>query len=224
MSVVVALLETARVSEPELARLHALLPPEERAAAERMADARTHVCARAHVRRCLSHERPAVPETAWTFSRTEAGKPFVTGPTAFAPPLDLSLSHTDGLVVCAVASAPVGVDAEPLARAPEILETVLRAFAPPEVAALLALAPAERERRAVELWTVKEAYLKALGTGIARHLDRLVVRRDGRSGDPEGLWRLEETEELCVRTRAFGDRWVVATAAGPRASITYRSA
>ncbi|MFO0735602.1 MAG: 4'-phosphopantetheinyl transferase superfamily protein [Labilithrix sp.] len=222
----VSLLETARVSAEERARFRAMLPADELAAAERMSDAHLHICARAWVRASLTREAPEVPADAWTFERTEAGKPFVTAPSrAF----EFSLSHTDGLVVVAVggAGAGVGVDVESLARAPDILETVLRAFAPAELAALRTLPAAEQPRGAVELWTVKEAYLKGLGTGISRHLDRFAVAPEDLDQPRlrhERVWHVEEAPGWRVHTRVVGERWIVATAVAANETIAYRPA
>lgn len=195
-------LETAQARR---ATFRAVLAPEELATAERMralnADADGYLAARWLVRACLSRAVPAVAPAAWTFARTEAGKPFVTGP-GHAADLHFNLSHTDGLVACAVGTSAVGIDVEALERGTDILATVHRAFAPRE------LVPAPDARRAVELWTVKEAYLKGLGTGIARHLDRFVVVPEA----PD-RWRAEESADWCVHTRLVGGRWVLAVAA-----------
>jgi 4'-phosphopantetheinyl transferase len=212
--VTVALLDVTRVGAEELARLRATLSPSELEKAERMSDARLHICARGLVRRCLSRERPETPAEAWTFERTEAGKPFVTGP---APGPSFSLSHTDGLV--AVAVGECGVDVEALSRGNEILDTVLRAFAPAELEEVRLLPADDQVRRAVELWTAKEAYLKALGTGISRHLDRVVLTHLG-----NGAWRVEESRDWRVETRVVLERWVLATAVPANEAIAYRPA
>lgn len=215
MSVVVASLEVARLSDAELDRFRALLPADELASATRMRDARLHLSARAFFRESLSRVHREIAPHEWTFARTDAGKPYVTGPAARLSRMpEASLSHTEGLVAVAVADAPVGVDVEPLARAPEVLETVRLAFAPAELAALSALPTAEQGRRAVELWTVKEAYLKALGTGISRHLDRFAVMPLG-----GGAWRIDESDAWRVHVRVVAERWIVAIAAGANASI-----
>lgn len=82
-------------------------------------------------------------------------------------PLRFNLSHTEGLVVLAVAQTGVGVDVEWLDRPGRTVELADRYFAPAEVAALRAL-PIERQRdRFFDLWTLKESYIKARGLGLA---------------------------------------------------------
>jgi 4'-phosphopantetheinyl transferase len=72
-----------------------------------------------------------------------------------------------GLVACAVADRRVGVDAEPLSRAPAILDLGPRFLAEAEREALSRLDAASRAYRAITLWTLKEAYAKARGLGLA---------------------------------------------------------
>jgi 4'-phosphopantetheinyl transferase len=76
------------------------------------------------------------------------------------------------LVVCGVMSASeIGVDVEYLDRATNCLELARRFFAPVEAAALAA-APVSRQRAEfLRYWTLKEAFIKARGMGLAIPLD-----------------------------------------------------
>ncbi|MEU1185869.1 4'-phosphopantetheinyl transferase superfamily protein [Streptomyces sp. NPDC005820] len=92
------------------------------------------------------------------------GRPTLLG----APvPLHFSLSHSHGLVLFGVASTPVGVDVQ---RVPsrETTELCLSKLHPQERAELVRLAADARPLVFGRLWTRKEAYLKGLGTGLAR--------------------------------------------------------
>ncbi|MCA9688440.1 MAG: 4'-phosphopantetheinyl transferase superfamily protein [Myxococcales bacterium] len=78
-----------------------------------------------------------------------------------------NLSHTDGLAVCAVARGDIGVDVEDTSRRSSGISIAEHFFAAPEVAALRALPePAQRDRF-FDYWTLKEAYIKARGMGLA---------------------------------------------------------
>ncbi|MDB4994789.1 MAG: 4-phosphopantetheinyl transferase superfamily protein [Myxococcaceae bacterium] len=84
------------------------------------------------------------------------------------PGLSFNLSNALTLVVCAVADAPtVGVDVEPLARADQVFRVASDVFTATERAELASLDAASANRRAVELWTLKEAYMKARGLGMS---------------------------------------------------------
>lgn len=84
------------------------------------------------------------------------------------PPLHFSLAHSRGLIAVAVAPRVIGVDVERL-PSPETVEACARALHPGEQAELAAAPPGERRAHFGRLWTRKEAYLKALGTGLSRH-------------------------------------------------------
>lgn len=97
----------------------------------------------------------------------------------------LSLSHSGGWIACATAPVAVGVDLEVQAAARQRDLQALAALvcAPPERDWLLSQ-PAETQQQCfLQLWCLKEAYFKCLGTGI--DLER--IRRSAWcvcSGDP----------------------------------------
>lgn len=89
-----------------------------------------------------------------------AGKPVLVSPQAR---LHLSVSARGEIAAVAVARTRIGIDLE-RADGPHVIPwNILRAN---ERAALNGLPEAERIRAFLRLWTVKEAYLKALGTGL----------------------------------------------------------
>ena len=97
---------------------------------------------------------------------SEYGKPLFADSS-----LHFSLSHTEGLVVCAVGDRDLGVDAE--RKHPYNEALVRRFFTEKEQAILL-----ESEDPAdcfIRLWTLKESYLKALGCGLIRPLDSFSI-------------------------------------------------
>jgi 4'-phosphopantetheinyl transferase len=88
-------------------------------------------------------------------------------PAHHSTDLCFNLSHTDGLVVLAIARQPVGVDVEWLDRRGRTIELADRYFAPTEITALRALPETAQRDRFFDLWTLKEAYIKARGLGLA---------------------------------------------------------
>jgi 4'-phosphopantetheinyl transferase len=91
-----------------------------------------------------------------------------------------SLSHTNGMVACAVTSAAaVGVDVERLDRGVDAAKIAARFFAPEETAQLTRLDGDARRAHFCDIWTLKEALVKALGTGIASSLASLAFTVDG---------------------------------------------
>lgn len=102
-------------------------------------------------------------------------------PEAARPGVFFSLSHSGGAVACAVGDSPVGADVERI-RPVRTEALARRFFAPEETRALLRLPPERRLAAFFELWTRKESYLKALGTGLARPLSSFCVLPAGADG------------------------------------------
>ncbi|GEM_PF-2354692 len=105
-----------------------------------------------------------------TLDQTERGKPFVTQPT-HARKTAFSLSHTRGLVGCALSSGEsVGLDLESMARRLAVQELLSEVLSPDELSqwqlSLGVLAGDAGLERFLEIWTLKEALSKALGVGL----------------------------------------------------------
>lgn len=131
---------------------------------------------RALVRTALSRYADVAPE-AWVFTRNAYGRPELTSPSG-VPPLRFNLSHSHGLAACLVAlDYEVGIDVEYLDRHSGCADIARRFFSPSENALLRAASgEPERERqRFFELWTAKEAYIKAIGIGLSMPLDAFSI-------------------------------------------------
>jgi 4'-phosphopantetheinyl transferase len=156
----------------------ALLSNEE---AERMArlvferDRRRFLLTRALVRTMLSRYASVAP-AAWSFTANVHGRPEILHRPRGVPDLRFNLSHTDGLIACAVTiGREVGVDVEHIGR--RLTHDVAgRFFAPREVDDLRALSPDEQSRVFFDYWTLKEAYIKARGFGLALPLADFAFR------------------------------------------------
>lgn len=100
----------------------------------------------------------------------EGGKPTLAGGPAF------SLSHSGARVLCALSDRPVGAD---LQQQRPYNPALARRFFTAEEGTWLE-AQQERDLAFTLLWSLKESYVKLLGTGIAAaHLDSFTVRMDG---------------------------------------------
>ncbi len=166
-----------------------------------------YVATRVLVRRVLGGYLGCAPASL-RFAEGEHGRPHLATPS----PVRFNLSNTRGLVVClACAHYEVGVDVELASRAPELLGLAPNVFAPAELQGLRDLDAPSRPRRAVDLWTLKEAYIKARGLGLAIPLDGFAFRLedearvdiDASLGDHGDAWQF--------RTLALGPH-IVSTA------------
>ena len=127
--------------------------------------ARNHLRAiRITLRRALSHAiGNAVKPHAWRFQTTSFGRPQVA---PGLPQVHFCVSHIETMSVIAVSrDVPVGVDIETIGRA---CAGVIEDFCSPrERRALAQLNEPARSRAFARLWTLKEAYTKLTGTGLA---------------------------------------------------------
>lgn len=125
------------------------------------------------------------------FQRNAYGKPSLKPPCKL--PIEFNLSNTRGLVVCAVAQRhAVGIDVEPLDRQAEYLGLARHYFAAPEIALLEQRPPAEQRQAFIELWTLKEAFIKARGMGLSLPLDSFAF--DLSAGHPPRISLLARSE------------------------------
>lgn len=179
-----------------------------------------YLVTRALVRAVLGKHLTKTPSEL-TFVRNEHGRPELPSPSTTR----FNVTNTTALVACAVVSdREIGVDAEPLARGDDIVAIATTVFTSHEREMLGQLEIDARRRRAVELWTIKEAYIKARGLGMALPVDRLeaIFAADGASlrfleplVDDPGRWSLvtHEIEEhlvsLCVERRERDAKGIV---------------
>lgn len=145
---------------------------------------------------------------------TEAthGRPELGG--AHAGRLHFNWSHSGDLALVAIArSVQPGIDLEHRARrgARDVQALAQRFFAPQEAQALAALPAEERPPAFLQLWTVKEAVLKAQGRGLAYGLHRVVVELR-ESGPALVHFADEPTAPWHVRELSPDPAWVAAVA------------
>jgi 4'-phosphopantetheinyl transferase len=130
------------------------------------------------LRTTLSRYAKTVPGT-WRFVVNDHGKPRIapeSGPTA----PEFNLAHTAGIAVLAVAAGrDVGVDVENRSRRARVRQLIDRFFAPEEAAEMGKLPAADLHDRFFLTWTLKEAYIKALGRGLAQPLDSFAFQLTG---------------------------------------------
>ncbi len=137
-------------------------------------DRDAYLLAHALTRTLLAGQLEVEPR-ALRFKAGPHGRPELDWPRS-SPALRFNLSHTRGLVACALAlEHDVGVDVEHFERRVELEQVARSVFSEPERAALMALPPEGRRRRFFELWTLKEAYIKAVGKGLALPLRAITL-------------------------------------------------
>ena len=216
------------LADPLLSHLRASLSPEERARAERFAfeDARVRfIAAHGMLRTIVSryvNERPGT----LMFTSGRHGKPSLAGLRGAVEEVRFNLTHSHDSALIAVArNREVGVDLERIRGNVESLELAERFFSPSEFERLRHLPSDQANRLFFTLWTSKEAYLKARGTGLSLGLDRFEIRFV--SEEPMARVRLlgesREHENCLVRILSLGPDYAGAVAAeGEDWRVSYR--
>lgn len=180
-----------------------LLTPEER---ERVArkripiDGRRTLTSRACLRILLGGYL-GVPPHEIALAAGAGGKPALAGPAASGQ-LEFNVSHSGEWVLLGFSRGlAVGVDVEHH-RELEFDDLVKGFFSPAERAAWAALPPDGRREAFFATWTRKEAYLKALGVGLAKSLDSFTVTV-GASTTPQLVW--------CADASHASEHWSIAS-------------
>ncbi|MGO9958826.1 MAG: 4'-phosphopantetheinyl transferase family protein [Solirubrobacteraceae bacterium] len=174
------------------------LPAPEREHAARLgrADARAAFAITRAVLRSLLAARLAVPAASLRFAYGRYGKPWLPN----HPQLGFNVAHTAGLAVIALSGrGPVGVDVERLDPRVPIDALAERWFSPAEATALAQLNSDDRRRGFFHGWARKEAFLKALGSGLSRDLASFSVTVVPTSparllGTPAERWELVDLD------------------------------
>ena len=148
-----------------------------------------------------------------TFSKTENGKPYLNHKNAM-----FNVSHSGNWVVMAFSSTEVGIDVETIR--PVNYRIAERFFSGSEVEFLNSKNGQEKLDYFFDLWTLKESFLKLIGTGLTRSLSSFSVFHDGnefrmkekgKSGNSDIYFKqyfLEEGYKLsvCSYNRNFHDQ------------------
>lgn len=188
--------------ETDAARLAdsaALLSADETARWQRFrfaADRHLYLLSHVMLRRVLSCYADVAP-AAWQFNHSTGGRPEIaTGQTEL--PLRFNLTHTRGLAACVITQAiDCGVDAEVLTARRHAMGIAARMFAAEELAALRDLQGQAFLDYFYSCWTLREAYCKARGVGLAG------CGRDFRfEHDPRAGWQL-----WCAEADAVTSDW-----------------
>lgn len=154
------------VSPATVARMRPLLSADECERAGnflREREANRFVVQRAELRRILASYLQ-IPPQAVQLAYSADGKPYLR---EFAGQLSFSVSHSHERAVYAVTDGrPVGVDVELLRDFPEMDRIAESFFLPDERDHVLRLSGQDKQRVFFRYWTAKEAFVKALGTGL----------------------------------------------------------
>ena len=196
----------------------AVLDPDERLRAERFKVARPRrqfVITRGALRMLLA-DRLGRPAGALAFAAGSHGKPFLVA-DGKPSPLTFNVSHSADRALVAIGNTAIGVDIECLERDGDLDLIAKGVFTAVEQAALEATSGAGRVALFFRLWTVKEALIKARGSGFAYPPARFEVPEPLRAGASQATFTFPgETAPVWRITDLSADGYAAALAqAGP---------
>jgi 4'-phosphopantetheinyl transferase len=174
------------VSKEEIDRFRSLLSPEEIARADRYhfdRDRHRFTVARGRLRQLLGEYTGIEPQKI-DFTYSDRGKPRINASIQF------NLSHSGEVALYGFGgNRRIGVDVEEM-RSIDDLEGLTKRFFCDREHELIKNS-LDKEGLFFQLWTAKEAYLKAIGTGIAGGLDAVEVSIEPLGiANVEGKWSL----------------------------------
>jgi 4'-phosphopantetheinyl transferase len=137
-------------------------------------DRNRYIVARGWLRQLLGRY-VSIPASAVEFVYGPKGKPALAGSTTSAE-LQFNMAHSEDLALVAVArGASVGIDLERVRALEDAGDLVERFFSSRENAQFKSLPDGQKPLAFFNLWTRKEAWLKATGEGIAHQLSTVEV-------------------------------------------------
>lgn len=123
------------------------------------------------------------------FKYSKKGKPYLD-----LPNISFNISHSHEMAVFAFSyGGEVGVDLEQIRTMTDVEAIAKRFFCPEEGELIATLTGKEQLTTFFQLWTAKEAYLKATGDGIGAGLDSIQIQ-----------WNLGQIEGLSLSNEAAG--------------------
>jgi 4'-phosphopantetheinyl transferase len=189
----------------------------QRAGRFRVADAANRFVAAHALKRRVLGESIGVDPASLDFVDGARGKPRLSalcGDTPF-----FNITHSGDTAVVALAPTEVGVDVEALRPVPNLERLARRFCSSREREWLDGLPPPDREAAFLALWTCKEAYLKAVGAGVAMPLRDLETvpdepRLSAIAGDPHSaaewtLLRADLPEPAVCTVAVRGRGWTL---------------
>ena len=120
-----------------------------------------------HVKRKALSDYCGVEPSNIEFGVSDKGKPFAKG-------LDVhfNVSHSAGIVVCAVSDNEIGIDIE---KIKPINPEAAKKFACPDELEYIS----SHKNGFFEIWTLKEAYFKCIGSGLGSNIKAVCFSIDG---------------------------------------------
>ena len=148
------------------------------------------------------------------FSYGEQGKPKIDDAD-----FSFNLSHSNDMVVYAISRfETVGIDIEWTGRKVETEEVARQFFSKREFESLTELSPLEQNHAFFNIWTRKEALIKAIGQGLSFPLDQFEVSHGEEAELVKTYWNPEEIDQWSIKSFELREDYATALAIRGRAT------
>ena len=128
-------------------------------------DRHCYLISHALVRQALSKYADIHP-SEWVFQNSPKGRPEISN--AGVPPIRFNLTHTDGFTACVISLGGLcGIDAERINSRHNMVAIAKRMFSAEEYKQIQSLEGDCQLDYFFSRWTLREAYVKAVGVGIS---------------------------------------------------------
>lgn len=131
-----------------------------------------YLLTRVFLRSVLSQYIKNILPIDWVFSKNSYGKPFISN-KPLSKSIKFNLSHTEKLIVLAIVlDNEIGVDTEYTLKNFEYLDIAKIYFSENELIYLLNSPDDKQKNCFFDIWTLKEAFVKATGKGLTFPLNQ----------------------------------------------------
>jgi len=165
----------------EMGSFYGLLSRDEKEKAQRFffeKDRSQYVLARGVLRTLLGHYVNILPESV-RFSYHAYGKPYLKN----YPAIQFNIAHSEEMVIIALNYEDwIGVDIEYIERKIDVDNVAKRFFNEKEYSRLMSINEIEKRKLFFYQWTAKEAFVKAIGRGLAFDLANVEISLNVKKG------------------------------------------
>ncbi len=152
-----------------------------------------------------------------SFIYNQKGKPLLD--REIFPKIEFNLSHKNNYAVYGISKEKIGIDLEKIDDKVQVENIAKRFFCEEESHYIINLSSEKKVEYFFKLWTIKEAYLKAIGEGLSAGLDSICLTLDENNQKIKFLKKKKDQEEdnnWQLKTRNLSDNYIMSIAINSR--------
>lgn len=137
-----------------------------------------YLISRALLRSVFSRYYPINMPADWLFAENDYGKPYISNYPALSEKIEFNLSHSNDITILALTNnGSIGIDCECMCCDPFANDSALELFlSNEEIYYINKFEARERRLMLFKMWTLKEAFVKAIGVGMHLPLNSICLK------------------------------------------------